>query len=149
MILGIFFGVYGLSTLMSLLVDRANAALLGTIASLVVACMCGFGPNLVQGREWGIIVVQDLSYSRWANELFLHGETLHYRDLFMAEEVTASIFGYTLGRPMLDVVAMALIGILLRLVALGALLLLAKMSSEGRASLLETIVPLLSCKRGA
>ena len=41
MILGIFFGVYGLSALMSLLVDRANAALLGTIASLVVACMCG------------------------------------------------------------------------------------------------------------
>ena len=57
----------------------------------------------MQGREWGIIVVQDLSYSRWANELFLHSETLFYRDLFLAEDITANIFGYTIGRPALDI----------------------------------------------
>lgn len=103
----------------------------------------------MQGREWGLIFVQDLSYSRWANELFLHGETLHYRDLFLAEEVTANIFGYTMGRPMFDMAAMALIGVLLRVVALGALLLLARMSGEGHANLGQALAPLFRCKRAA
>ena len=145
MVLGIFFGVYGLSTLMSMLVDRANAALLGTIASLVIACMCGFGPNLKQGREWGIIVVQDLSYSRWANELFLHAETLPYRDLFLAEEITADIFGYGINRPALDIGMMLLLGLLLRLLALGGLRVMAKVAS-GDVSV-ESVVRSLTAKR--
>ena len=128
-IFGAFFGVYGLATLMSMLVDRANAALLGTIASLIVASLCGYGPNLKQGKEWGISIFQDLSYSRWVNELFIHAETLPYRTLFLAEEITAEIFGYSLNRPTYDIFMMAFIGILLRLVALLALYGVAKQIS--------------------
>ena len=126
MVLGLFFGVYGLSTFMSMLVDRANAALLGTIASLVVACMCGFGPNLVQGREWGLIFVQDLSYSRWANELFVDSETRPYRSLYYVDSISAALFGYTLDRPGYDMAMMFALGLFLRLLALVALVLLAR-----------------------
>lgn len=62
---------------MSMIFNRANGALLGTIASLIVACLCGYGPSLAQGRQWsldlgggnllGLITLQDISYSRWAN----------------------------------------------------------------------------------
>ena len=65
----ILFGVYGLSTLVSMLVSRQNAALVGVIVCLICACMCGYGPNLNQGRQWGLIAVQNLSYSRWATEV--------------------------------------------------------------------------------
>ena len=74
---GLFFGVYGLSFMVSMVVSRANGALLGTIASLVLACLCGYGPTLTQAREWsvnlgggnflGLITLVDMSYSRWAS----------------------------------------------------------------------------------
>jgi ABC-type multidrug transport system ATPase subunit len=101
MVWGMFFGVYGLSFIMSMLVTRANGALLGTIASLIVACLCGYGPSLNQGREWalnlgegqflGLITLQDMSYSRWANEIWVHAETLPYRDLFFVDAIPASV----------------------------------------------------------
>jgi ABC-type multidrug transport system ATPase subunit len=128
-IFGAFFGVYGLATLMSMLVDRANAALLGTIASLIVASLCGYGPNLKQGKEWGISIFQDLSYSRWVNELFIHAETMPYRDLFLVEEITADIFGYSLNRPTHDIFMMAFIGLLLRFLALIGLYIVARQIS--------------------
>ena len=65
-----YFCVYGLSAITSMLVARENAALLGVIVSLITACLNGYGPNLKQGREWGLIVLQNLSFARWANELW-------------------------------------------------------------------------------
>jgi ABC-type multidrug transport system ATPase subunit len=121
----IFFGVYGLSMLMSMFVSRANAALLGVIACLVFSCLCGFGPNLIQGREWGLVgVLQDISYARWGNEYWMHMETQPYRELFLVEVVSAGAFGYTLNRPVVDVVMMIVIGIGMRIAAFGGLLLL-------------------------
>ena len=126
---GVFFGVYGLSALTSMLVSRANGALLGTIASLIVATMCGYGPSLELGRQWGLIVVQDLAYSRWATELWVHQETLPYREVFL-DEVPAAVFGYTLDRPIMDVVVMLALGVLMRVAAFFCLVLVVD-SSHG------------------
>ena len=117
MVWGLFFGVYGLATLTSMLVDRANGALLGTIAALIMACLSGYGPNLVQGRAWGLIFLQDLAFTRYANEMFLHMETLPFRAVFMAEKVPAGEFGFTLDRPLFDFFAMLLLGVVYRVVA--------------------------------
>lgn len=117
MVLGIFWGVYGLSILLGLVVNRSNAALLAVIGTLVMACLCGFGPNLQQGRRWGIDPFQDMSYSRWATELFMHSETLPYRSLFLVKEVSASVFGYTLDRPGFDVAMMLVIAVVQRVLA--------------------------------
>lgn len=61
---GIFWGTVGLAQAVSMAVSRANAALLAVVACLVAACLCGFGPTLAQGRDWGIAFFQDLSYAR-------------------------------------------------------------------------------------
>jgi len=119
---GVFFGVYGLSALTSMLVSRANGALLGTIASLIMATMCGYGPSLELGRQWGLIFVQDVAYSRWATELWVHLESLHYREVFL-DEVPAAVFGYTLDRPALDIAMMLILGVLLRVAAFVCLVL--------------------------
>ena len=113
---GVFFGVYGLSALTSMLVSRANGALLGTIASLIMATMCGYGPSLELGRQWGLIVVQDVAYTRWATELWVHQEMLPYREVFI-DEVPAAVFGYTLDRPAWDVAAMLILGVAMRVAA--------------------------------
>jgi hypothetical protein len=117
MTLGIFWGVYGLSMALSMIVNRSNAALLAVIGTLVMACMCGYGPNLVQGAKWGITPIQSSSYSRWATELFMHSETLAYRDLFLVTEVSAFIFGYTMDRPGYDITMMFAISMVQRVVA--------------------------------
>ena len=112
-----YFCVYGLSAITSMLVARENAALLGVIVSLITACLNGYGPNLKQGREWGLIVLQNLSFARWANELWFHTETLAYRDHFMAKDVSAAVWGYTLDRFAVDVTLMLVIGLAYRVVA--------------------------------
>jgi len=114
MVWGLFFGVYGLATLTSMLVDRANGALLGTIASLIMACLCGYGPNLIQGKEWGIFVLQEISYTRYANELWVHMEVNPYRKTFVAENIPAGSFGFTLDRPIYDITMMVVLGLLMR-----------------------------------
>jgi hypothetical protein len=106
-----------------MVVARANAALLGTILALIVACLCGFGPSLKQGREWGFLIfAQDAAYSRWATELWIHSETAEARRLFLVDDVTAETFGFTLRRPGFDVAMLAVIGIVLRVIAFAGLL---------------------------
>jgi ABC-type multidrug transport system ATPase subunit len=121
--LGTIFGVVGLAQITSMVVARANAALLGTILALIVACLCGFGPSLKQGREWGFLIfAQDAAYSRWATELWIHSETAEARRLFLVDDVTAETFGFTLRRPGFDVAMLAVIGIVLRVIAFAGLL---------------------------
>lgn len=112
-----YFAVYGLAALTSMLVARENSALLGTIVALIAGCLCGFGPSLVQARSWGVGWVMDMSHARWANEAFFHSETLAYRQIYMVEEVSAPLFGYTLDRFAVDITLMLLIGVVHRVLA--------------------------------
>ena len=117
-----YFCVYGLSAIMSMLVRRENAALLGVIVSLIAACLNGYGPNLKQGRAWGLILVQNMSFARWANEAWFDTETRPYREHFMAEEVSAGVWGYTLNRFGTDIALMLTIGLVYRAAALAFLI---------------------------
>ncbi len=112
-----YFCVYGLAAMMSMLVARENSALVGVIAALIASCLCGYGPSLVQGRQWGVYFLQALSFARWASEAFFHAETLAYRNHFMVEEVSAGIWGYTLDRFSLDICIMLLLGLAMRAAA--------------------------------
>jgi len=116
-ILSQYFAVYGLAAVTSMLVKRENSALLGVIVSLVAGVLCGFGPSLVQMRDWGVGWVNDMSYSRWANEAWMHYETLPYRNMYMVEEVSAPLFGYTLDRFGYDIGMIMLIGLMYRVIA--------------------------------
>jgi hypothetical protein len=112
-----YFCVYGLAAITSMIVKRENAALLGVIVSLVAACLNGYGPNLNQGKSWGVGWVQDMSFARWANEAFFHTETFPYREHFMVLEVSAPFWGYTMDRLGLDLAIMLIIGFVYRLAA--------------------------------
>jgi hypothetical protein len=52
-----FFGVYGMSCIVSALVRRENANLLAVVFSLFTAVLCGFGPTLNNVKEWGIMFI--------------------------------------------------------------------------------------------
>ena len=112
-----FFCVYGLAACVSMLVKREQAPLLAVIASVVCGALCGFGPSLAQARRNGFGWVLDLSYARWASEAFFTSETGPYRRLFMVEEVSAPLFGYTLDRMGTDFGLCILVGLVLRALA--------------------------------
>lgn len=102
---------------MSMIVKRENAALLAVIVSLVAGCLNGYGPSLKQFGSWNLGFIPDMSYARWASEGFFHSETLPYRTLFLVEEVSAPLFGYTLDRFALDIGLACAIGIVYRIIA--------------------------------
>lgn len=112
----LYFCVYGLATLCSMVVRRENAALLGTIASLVAATMCGFGPSITQAKKWGTAWSLDLSFARWFNEAFFSVETSMYEEVFDVG-VISDFWGYTLGRVTMDVMLMVCIGTIYQIVA--------------------------------
>ena len=66
--------------------------------------------------------MQDSTYSRWANEFWFHSESLAYRRLYMAEEVSAPLFGYTLDRPSVDIAVCIVIGTAYRAIAYALLI---------------------------
>ncbi len=100
-----------------MLVKRENAALLAVIVSLVAGCLSGYGPSLAQFRGWGLGFIPDTSYARWADEAFFDSETLPYRSLFLVDEVSATLFGYTLDRFGTDIAVAVTIGLVYRTIA--------------------------------
>ncbi len=127
-----YYCVYGLGAVTSMVVRRENSALLGVIASLVAGTMCGYAPNLTQGREWHVDFIQEISYARWGVEAWFHTESLPYRDLYMVEEISAPYFGYTLDRFGTDCAIILVIGFVLRAVAYVLLILLRRMNKDRR-----------------
>ena len=109
--------MYGLAACVSMVVKREQAALLSVIVSLVMATLCGYGPSLVQFRDWHLGWFLNLSYARWAVEAFFDIETRAYRAHFMVAEVSAPLFGYSLDRFALDVFLMIVIGTAYRVIA--------------------------------
>jgi hypothetical protein len=63
-----FFGVYGMAVCVSLVVRRENAPLLAVIFGLFTAVFCGYGPSLVNAKDWGILFIWETSFNKWAAE---------------------------------------------------------------------------------
>jgi hypothetical protein len=110
------------AAIVSMLVKREDAALLSVIVCLIAGCLCGFGPSIRQGKQYGFYWIQALSFASWATEGWLDSETSGYRDLFMVEEITAPLFGYTLNRFAMDIGIAFLLAIVYRIIAFFLLL---------------------------
>ena len=100
-----------------MVVKRENASLLAVIVSLVVGCLCGFGPSIKQFSSWGLGFLPATSYARWGVEAWFTSETELYRSLYMVEQVSAQLFGYTLDRFAMDMGVCVAIGIAFRILA--------------------------------
>jgi ABC-type multidrug transport system ATPase subunit len=104
----LYVAIYGLAALVSMLVSRKNAALLGVVVSLFMASMTSKGgmPE----------VLQYFSASRWATEGMFSFETKPYRHIMNVAR-SANDGGYQLDRFGLDIFFMFCVGIAYRLFA--------------------------------
>ena len=83
----------------------------------IAGCLCGFGPSIRQGKQYGFYFVQALSFASWSSEAFFDAETAGYKDLFMVEEISARLFGYELGRFPFDMGMAVLLAFVYRVIA--------------------------------
>lgn len=90
-----FFGVYGLSSIVSMIVIHTNANLLAVVFCMFIAVFCGYGPNLNQARAWNLMWVWDLSYNRWSTEAVLGEIASKYEGLYDLPK-SVERFGYDL-----------------------------------------------------
>ncbi|KAJ3274969.1 hypothetical protein HK104_003993 [Borealophlyctis nickersoniae] len=116
-----FFGVYGLAAIVSMLVKRENANLLAVVFGLFAAVFCGYGPTLTQASDWNIIFIWEMSFNKWGAEAMYSASLEPYRGVFDID-ASAEQFGYTLGQVGKDLGIMFVIGIVQRVVAFGLLI---------------------------
>lgn len=117
-----FFGMYGISSIISFLIRREYQAVIATLVGFVPASFSGNSPNLADLINEGFGFALDWSYTRWANEAFYSSETSFFLNIYKVHEVSIPIVGYTLDRIPWDFMMMLLIGIILRLLAFFALI---------------------------
>ncbi|KAJ3329639.1 hypothetical protein HDU76_007506 [Blyttiomyces sp. JEL0837] len=90
-----FWGVYGISCIISMIVRRENAPLLSVVVGLFAAVFCGYGPSLTQAKRWNIMFIYELSFNKWAAEAQYAASTAMYKDRYNVEFM-AQIWGYSL-----------------------------------------------------
>ncbi|KAL7748707.1 hypothetical protein RI367_005860 [Sorochytrium milnesiophthora] len=116
-----FFGVYGLSAMVSMLVQRQNASIMAVVSCLLAAILCGFGPTLWQAKSWGVMFIWELSFNKWGAEA-LYWEGVGQFDGVYDIQSVANNQGYTLDRFWFDAGMMAVLGCAFRVIALGLML---------------------------
>ncbi|KAJ3344621.1 hypothetical protein HDU83_005006 [Entophlyctis luteolus] len=104
-----FYGVYGLSCVVSLIARRENASILAVLLCLVFAVFCGYGPSLNDAKNNGYLFLYELSFNKWASEANYSAMIAVYRNVFDIDTLAAS-WGYTLDRVSFDLVMCAVLG---------------------------------------
>ncbi|TPX57986.1 hypothetical protein CcCBS67573_g09198 [Chytriomyces confervae] len=110
-----FWGVYGISCIVSVVVRRENASLLAVVIALFAAIFCGYGPSLVQAKKSGYMFLFEMSFNKWAAEANYAASIIVYRNR-LDIDLMASIWGYSLSQVNLDLFMCVIIGIVMRVI---------------------------------
>ncbi|KAJ3069575.1 hypothetical protein HDU98_007367 [Podochytrium sp. JEL0797] len=110
-----FWGVYGISCIVSVVVRRENASLLAVVISLFASIFCGYGPSLAQATKSGYMFLFELSFNKWAAEASYTASILVYKNK-LDIELMASIWGYSLNQLTLDLFMCVMLGIVMRVI---------------------------------
>ncbi|KAI3631015.1 hypothetical protein MIR68_010505 [Amoeboaphelidium protococcarum] len=111
-----FFCVYGMSFALGMMVRRENASMTAVCLAVVMAALCGGGPNLADMQKINLGWILDLSYARWGAEAWYSEELLLFDGVFEIYNVSAAVFGFTLGRYLVDIIIMIIIGCVWRVI---------------------------------
>ncbi|KAJ3135653.1 hypothetical protein HDU90_003728 [Geranomyces variabilis] len=117
----VFWGVYGLATIVSMLVRRENASLLAVVCALFAAIFCGYGPTLANAKQWGVIFIWEMSFNKWAAEALYSRYMSTFSHVYVVQG-SADLYGFTLNQEARDLWLMFLIGVIHRVIAFGCLI---------------------------
>ncbi|RKO84561.1 hypothetical protein BDK51DRAFT_32890 [Blyttiomyces helicus] len=115
-LLGMFFGVYGMSAAISTLVRKENAALLAVVVAMFAAVFCGYGPSVANASSGGYLFILQMSFNKWAAEA-QYSESLIPYDQVYNIEFSRERYGYTLNSTGEDLAICFAIGAVWRVIA--------------------------------
>ncbi len=106
---GVYFAVYGLGAIISMIFKREDAPLTAVIATLVAAIMSGFINVFPLG-------LKAVSYAFWSGEAFYSGEVKPFSNIYDLS-VAKDVWDYDLERFDGDIVAVVFYGVAYRMIA--------------------------------
>ena len=112
----IFYAVYGLASIVSMLVPRKDAPLLAAVICVIAAVLNGYVRTIPKQLDY-------ISYAYWSHEAFFSGETAPFKHVFQLN-IAANWFHIIRERLSLDYGLMFVIGTVYRLIGMALLLLL-------------------------
>ncbi|KAK5174480.1 uncharacterized protein LTR77_001560 [Saxophila tyrrhenica] len=111
-----FWCVYGLASIVSMIVKREDGPLIAVLGSLVIGVLGGVAPPLSTVKSWGLEWLWRASPGVWLTEAYFT-ENLTPLGYLYELDLAASATGFTLGQYGLDVGILFLIGFVYRIVA--------------------------------
>ncbi|RKO90120.1 P-loop containing nucleoside triphosphate hydrolase protein [Blyttiomyces helicus] len=115
-LLGMFFGVYGMSAAISTLVLRENAALLSVVIAMFAAVFCGYGPSITDAKNGGFLFVLQMSFNKWAAEAQYSESLTPYGQVYDIE-FSRERYGYAIDDVTVDLSICFAIGVVWRVIA--------------------------------
>ncbi|KAI1204021.1 hypothetical protein F5X97DRAFT_330106 [Nemania serpens] len=119
--LAYFYCIYGLASVMSMIVRREDAPLFATMISLIVGILSGAAPPLSKVTEWHLEWLWRLSPGTWLAEVYFGQLVEPFRYLYDVD-LAARITGFHLDRLWSNLLVLLLIGSVYRLIAFVGLL---------------------------
>ncbi|PNH48022.1 hypothetical protein VD0004_g343 [Verticillium dahliae] len=121
-----FYCIYGLASVVSMVVRREDAPLISTMVSFIVGLLSGASPALSQVKTWHMEWLWRASPGTWFAEVYfgqLAGPFQYLYDIDMAAKFT----GYNLGTLQVGALVLFAIGTIYRILAFGGLLVCGRM----------------------
>lgn len=115
-----FWCIYGLASIVSMLVRREDAPLLAVMASLIVAVLSGAAPPLSRVRQWHMQWLWYMSPGVWAADNYWAQNVAPLGYLYRVE-LAATATGFALDHYALDMLVLLGIGVVYRGIAYGLL----------------------------
>lgn len=112
----LYFCVYGLSSIVSMVVPKKDGPLLAAVTTCIVSLFNGY----IEKFPYGLKV---LSFAFWYSEAFFN-EEVSFAEETTIVSFTADVFGYVTGRTAMNLGLMLVIGIIFRIAAFLAMILL-------------------------
>ncbi|TRX90889.1 hypothetical protein FHL15_008293 [Xylaria flabelliformis] len=116
-----FYCIYGLSSIMSMIVRREDAPLFATMISLVAGILSGAAPPLSKVKQWHLEWLWRISPATWLAEIYFGQMIEPFRYLYDVD-LASSIAGFSLNRLWSNLLVLLLIGTIYRIVAFIGLL---------------------------
>ncbi|KAI0467486.1 hypothetical protein F4859DRAFT_493510 [Xylaria cf. heliscus] len=116
-----FYCIYGLASVMSMIVRREDAPLFATMISLVVGILSGAAPPLSKVKQWHLEWLWRLSPATWLAEVYF-GQMIEPLRYLYNVDLASSIAGFNLDKLWTNLLILLLIGSIYRIVAFVGLL---------------------------
>ncbi|KAK3647347.1 hypothetical protein LTR56_008179 [Elasticomyces elasticus] len=111
-----FWCIYGLASVVSMLVKREDGPLIAVLASLVIGVLGGVAPPLSKVKDWHMEWFWRLSPGVWFAESYVTSNWLPMAYLYKTDLASVTI-GFTLGQFGMDLAILFVIGCVYRIVA--------------------------------